>query len=81
MFHGCAGTCCNAVETYANGITVDKEAVEDAIGRVDPTDPEAMRDLSIEGVFKSDDSPQQKAALARLETVARARRGLGLPRG
>jgi putative hydrolase len=59
----------NAVETYANGITVDKEAVEDAMGRVDPTDPEAMRELSIEGVFKSDDSPQQKAALARLETA------------
>jgi putative hydrolase len=59
----------NAVETYAGGITVDKEAVEDAMGRVDPTDPEAMRELSIEGVFKSDDSPQQKAALARLETA------------
>jgi len=59
----------SAVETYANGITVDREAVEEAVGRIDPNDPESMREISIEGVFNSDDSPQQKAALARLETA------------
>ena len=58
-----------AVEAYARGITVDREAVEEAISRVDPSDPESMREVSIEGIFNSDDSPQQKAALSRLETA------------
>lgn len=58
-----------SVETYAAGITVDREAVEQAVSRIDPTDPESMRDVSIEGVFNSDDSPQQRSALARLETT------------
>ncbi|HEX6870528.1 MAG TPA: zinc-dependent metalloprotease [Micromonosporaceae bacterium] len=59
----------NAVETYARGIKVDREAVEEAIGRMDPTNPESMRDVSLEGIVNSDDSPQQKAALSRLETA------------
>lgn len=59
----------NAVETYARGITVDREAVEEAVGRIDPTDPESMRDVQIEGIFNSDDSPAQKSALLRLETA------------
>jgi putative hydrolase len=28
-----------------------------------------MREISVEGIFNADDSPQQKAALARLETA------------
>jgi len=58
-----------AVEAYAHGITVDREAVEEAMNRVDPTDPASMREIAFEGVFTSDDSAQQKAALARLETA------------
>ncbi|MBX6749084.1 MAG: zinc-dependent metalloprotease [Micromonosporaceae bacterium] len=58
-----------AVETYAKGISVDREAVEDAMSRVDPTNPESLRTIAFEGIFTSDDSPQQKVALARLETV------------
>jgi len=59
----------SAVEAYARGISVDREAVEEAIGRVNPGDPESMREISLEGIFNSDDSPQQKAALNRLETA------------
>jgi putative hydrolase len=59
----------NAVETYARGISVDKQAVEEAVSRVDPNNPESMRELTIEGIFNSDESPQQKSALARLETA------------
>jgi putative hydrolase len=59
----------SAVETYAKGITVDKAAVEEAMGRVDPTDPTSMQGVALEGIFSSEDSPTQKAALARLETV------------
>ena len=59
----------NAVETYARGITVDREAIEEAVGRMDPNDPESVREVQIEGIFNSDDSPAQKSALLRLETA------------
>jgi putative hydrolase len=59
-----------AVETYAAGIHVDREAVEQAMSRIDPTtlgtDPQ---ELVLEGIFTPEDTPQQRAALARLETA------------
>ncbi|HLT61245.1 MAG TPA: zinc-dependent metalloprotease [Microlunatus sp.] len=58
-----------AVETYAAGIRVNREAVEEAIGRFDPMSPESVEELQIEGIFTPGDSPQQKAALTRLETA------------
>ncbi|GAA4207472.1 zinc-dependent metalloprotease [Actinocatenispora rupis] len=57
-----------AVEAYAQGITVNREAVEEALGHVDPTNPESMQDLNFEGVFTPEDTPAQRAALNRLET-------------
>ncbi|MEU4559723.1 zinc-dependent metalloprotease [Actinoplanes sp. NPDC023936] len=59
----------SAVETYANGITVNREAIEDAMSRVDPSDPESMQQMALEGIFTPEDTPQQKASLARLETA------------
>jgi putative hydrolase len=59
----------NAVETYANGITVNREAIEEAMSRVDPSDPESMQEMALEGIFTPEDTPQQKASLARLETA------------
>ncbi|MGH3663097.1 MAG: zinc-dependent metalloprotease [Micromonosporaceae bacterium] len=56
-----------AVETYAKGIKVDREAVEEALGRIDPQRPEALQELNIEGVFTAEDTPQQASALRRLE--------------
>jgi len=58
-----------AVETYANGISVNRGAIEDALGRVDPMNPESMQAIVLEGIFTPDDTPAQKAALARLETT------------
>lgn len=58
-----------AVEAYAGGIRVDREAIEDAMSRVDPTDPASMQELQMAGIFTPDDSPAQQAALRRLETV------------
>ncbi|GAA1825383.1 zinc-dependent metalloprotease [Planosporangium flavigriseum] len=58
-----------AVETYAAGIRVNREAIEEAMNRFDPTNPEGMQEIALEGVFSPEDSPQQKAALARLETA------------
>jgi putative hydrolase len=58
-----------AVEAYAAGIRVDREAIEDAIGKFDPMNPGGMQEIALDGIFTPDDSPQQKAALARLETA------------
>jgi putative hydrolase len=58
-----------AVEAYAAGIRVNREAIEEAMSRFDPTNPEAIQELQLEGVFTPEDSPQQTAALARLETA------------
>ena len=58
-----------AVETYASGIRVNREAIEEAMGRIDPTNPESMQELALEGIFTPEDSPTQKASLARLETT------------
>jgi putative hydrolase len=58
-----------AVEAYAVGIRVDRDAIEDAMSRVDPTDPASMQELQMAGIFTPDDSPAQQAALRRLETV------------
>ena len=71
----------NAVETYANGITVNREAIEEAMGRIDPTNPESMQELALEGIFTPEDTPAQKAVAGPAGDRARAGRGLGLPRG
>jgi putative hydrolase len=57
-----------AVEAYAQGIRVNRQAVEEALGHVDPTNPESMQELNFEGVFTPEDSPAQRSALNRLET-------------
>lgn len=59
----------SAVEVYASGITVNREAIEEAMGRVDPMNPESMQAIALEGIFTPEDTPTQKASLARLETA------------
>lgn len=59
----------HAVESYAAGIRVDRDAVEEAMSRFDPANPESMRELQIEGIFSPESSPAQTAALTRLETA------------
>jgi putative hydrolase len=58
-----------SVETYAAGIRINREAIEEAMGRFNPGDPASMQELQIDGIFTPDDSPQQKVSLARLETA------------
>jgi putative hydrolase len=60
-----------AVEAYAAGITIDMSKIRDALPDMDMSNPEeALRGaLSGETLFRPEDSPQQKAALARLETA------------
>jgi len=60
-----------AVEAYAAGITIDMSKLRDALPDMDMANPEeALRGaLSGETLFRPEDSPQQKAALSRLETA------------
>jgi putative hydrolase len=59
-----------AVEDYARGIKVDTSALREAMPQIDPSNPEAINEvLSGAALFQPEDTPEQKAALARLETV------------
>jgi putative hydrolase len=62
-----------AVEAYASGITVDMGRLREAMPDIDFNDisnPEALREaLAGQALFMPEDTPQQKAALARLETA------------
>jgi putative hydrolase len=59
-----------AVEDYARGITVDASALRNAIPQIDPSNPEALNEaLSGAAMFQPEDTPEQKAALVRLETA------------
>ncbi len=58
-----------AVEGYARGIKVDTARLEDAVGQLDPTQPEQLQEALQQGMFQPEDTPEQKAALARLETA------------
>ncbi|RCG19537.1 hydrolase [Streptomyces diacarni] len=58
-----------AVEGYARGIKVDTAKLEDVVGQLDPQRPEELQEALQQGMFQPEDSPEQKAALARLETA------------
>ncbi|GAA1968213.1 zinc-dependent metalloprotease [Kitasatospora viridis] len=58
-----------AVEAYARGITVDSSRMEEMMGRLDLENPEALQEALGNGLLQPEDTPAQKAALARLETA------------
>src|SRR5690348_3736454 len=59
-----------AVEDYARGITMDAAQLRNAMPQIDPANPEALQEaLSGAALFQPEDTPQQKAALSRLETA------------
>ncbi|MFI9236521.1 zinc-dependent metalloprotease [Streptomyces sp. NPDC053079] len=58
-----------AVEGYARGIKVDTSKLEDVVGQLDPSHPEQLQEALQQGMFQPEDTPEQKAALARLETA------------
>ncbi|MCY9785617.1 zinc-dependent metalloprotease [Nocardiopsis sp. EMB25] len=62
------------VEEYAAGMSFDVSGLEDKLGGIDLTNPEALQEalsggMGGESLFQPEDTPQQKAALARLETT------------
>ena len=58
-----------AVEGYARGIKVDTQKLEDVVGQLDPHNPEQLQQALQQGMFRPEDTPEQKNALARLETA------------
>jgi putative hydrolase len=59
----------DAVADYASGISVDMSGLEQAMGGVDPSNPEALTELMSSGVFEPPNTPEQQAALDRLELL------------
>ncbi|MGH3936097.1 MAG: zinc-dependent metalloprotease [Pseudonocardiaceae bacterium] len=57
------------VEEFARGIQVDTDALQEIARQVDPTDPQSMDQLMTSGLLEQRTSPEQKAALTRLETL------------
>jgi putative hydrolase len=58
-----------AVEAYAAGIAIDTGALDRAMLSIDPTNPESVQDALGGGLFSVEKTPEQQAALARLETA------------
>jgi putative hydrolase len=59
----------DTVESYAQGITIDMTAIESAVQQVDPMNPESVQEALMGGVFAPQQTPEQEAALRRLETL------------
>jgi len=58
-----------AIEEYSRGITIDPNALSEQMNGMDPSNPEAMQELMASGLLKPQDTEEQRAALARLETL------------
>jgi putative hydrolase len=58
-----------AVRDYAADISIDTTAIAEAVGSIDPADPEAVQQALQGRMFAPQHSPAQQAALARLETL------------
>jgi len=61
------------VNEYADGMSFDVSGLEDRLGEIDLTNPEALQEAlggaGGESLLQPEDTPQQKAALGRLETT------------
>jgi putative hydrolase len=59
----------DTVESYARGINVDTSMIERAMSEIDPTNPESVQNALTGGLFTPEETPEQQAALRRLETL------------
>jgi putative hydrolase len=58
-----------AVEEYARGVRVDQARLQEAMGEIDLSRPEGLQELMGSGLLQPQDTEEQKAAIARLETL------------
>lgn len=59
----------DAVAAYARGIKVDTSQMEEIFGKIDPSNPESISEAMGGEMFQMKQTPEQEAALARLETL------------
>ena len=59
----------DAVAAYARGIGLDTGAMEEKLRDIDMSNPANLQEALASGVLAPEDTPEQKAALARLETL------------
>jgi putative hydrolase len=59
----------DTVEAYARGITLNSSAIEEAMHGIDPANPQAIQEALTGGLFSLQQTPEQAAALRRLETL------------
>ncbi|WP_035782536.1 zinc-dependent metalloprotease [Arthrobacter sp. H14] len=64
-----SGHLLGAIESFARGIHIDMGKIEELARDIDPTNPESMQEALSHGVFMPQRSPEQDAALERLETT------------
>ncbi|GAB3474453.1 zinc-dependent metalloprotease [Amycolatopsis cihanbeyliensis] len=57
------------VEEFASGITVDTTALEQLASQVDPSNPASIENAMSSGLLEPQTTPEQQAALTRLETL------------
>ncbi|SFJ85178.1 zinc-dependent metalloprotease [Amycolatopsis sacchari] len=57
------------VEEFAHGIKVDTSALEQLAGQVDPSNPASIEEAMSSGLLEPKTTPEQQAALNRLETL------------
>jgi putative hydrolase len=58
-----------ALSNYSHGVKVDHARIEEIMGSIDPTNPDAISDLMASGVLEPELTAEQKQALERLETL------------
>ena len=58
-----------AVDAYARGTRLDLAAIEETVRGIDPRDPAALQSALSDGLFEPRSTPEQEAALDRLETL------------
>ncbi|MDV6014577.1 zinc-dependent metalloprotease [Haloechinothrix sp. LS1_15] len=59
----------DTVEEFAHGITVDTAAIEQLATQIDPSNPASIEEAMSSGLLEPQTSPEQQAALTRLETL------------
>ena len=59
----------SAVEDFGRGVTIDISGIEESLGQLDPTKPEAISEAINGGLFEPKQQPSQTASLVRLETT------------
>src|SRR5690606_6918170 len=59
----------SSITAFARGISIDIGRIEGLVHDLDPTNPDAIREALSSGAFIPPRSPEQEAALARLETM------------